>query len=60
MTKPLSFENKIWFNWIDVLEDEQASIIDGLTYSVKSGKYKVISHVPNDDNDLNVSVRITD
>ena len=59
MTKPLSFENKIWFNWIDVLEDEQASIIDGLSYSVKSGKYKVISHVPNDDNDLNVSVRIS-
>ena len=60
MTKPLSFENKIWFNWIDVLEDEQASIIDGLSYSVKSGKYKVISHVPNDDNDLAVSVRISD
>ena len=59
MTKPLSFENKIWFNWIDVLEDEQASIIDGLSYSVKSGKYKVISHIPNDDNDLNVNVKIS-
>ena len=60
MTKPMSFENKIWFDWTGVLQDEQASIIDGLTYSIKSGKYKVISHVPNDDNDLNVNLKISD
>ena len=58
--KPLSFENKIWFNWVDVIQDEEPSIIDGLTYGVKSGKFKVISHVPNNDNDLNVNVRISD
>lgn len=58
--KPLSFENKIWFNWVDVIQDEEPSIIDGLTYGVKSGKFKVISHVPNNDNDLNIDVKISD
>nr|AKH47421.1 hypothetical protein [uncultured marine virus] len=58
--KPLSFENKIWFNWVDVIQDKEPSIIDGLTYGVKSGKFKVISHVPNNDNDLNIDVKISD
>jgi len=57
---PLSLHNKIWFNWLGVLEDEQSSIIDGLTYAVKSNNYKVLAHVPNDDNDLDITVRITD
>jgi len=57
---PLSLHNKIWFDWVGVLEDEQSSIIDGLTYAVKSNNYKVLAHVPNDDNDLDISVQITD
>ena len=57
---PLSLHNKIWFDWVGVLEDEQSSIIDGLTYAVKSNNYKVLAHVPNDDNDLDITVQITD
>ena len=57
---PLSLHNKIWFDWVGVLEDEQSSIIDGLTYAVKSNNYKVLAHVPNDDNDLDILVRIID
>lgn len=57
---PLSLHNKIWFDWVGVLQDEQSSIIDGLTYAVKSNNYEVLAHVPNDDNDLDITVRITD
>jgi len=56
---PLSIHNKVWFNWPNVLEDEQSSVIDGLTYAVKSNKYDIVAHVPNDDNDLDVNVKIT-
>lgn len=56
---PLSLHNKIWFNWLNVLEDEQSSVIDGLSYAVKSNKYDVVAHVPNDDNDLYISIKIT-
>ena len=56
---PLSLHNKIWFNWKNVLEDEEPSILDGLSYAVKSNKYDIVSHVPNNDNDLDVNVRIT-
>ena len=58
--RPLSLHNKVWFDWTGVLEDEQSSVIDGLVYNVKSNKYKVTAHVPNDDNDLDVFVQITD
>ena len=57
---PLSLHNRIWFNWPDVLEDPQSTILDGLSYSVKANEYKVLGHVPDDDNDLDVSIRITE
>ena len=57
---PLSLHHRIWFDWLNVLEDKQSSILDGLVYSIKSNEYKVLSHVPNDDNDLDVSIRITE
>ena len=58
-SKPLSIHNKIWFNWPGVIEDEQASIIDGLKYNVKRAEYKVKAHVPNDDNDADVDLIIS-
>ena len=57
---PLSLHNRIWFNWPDVLEDPQSTILDGLSYNVKANEYKVLGHVPDDDNDLDVSIRITE
>ena len=56
---PLALINKLWFNWVDVLQDPEASIIDGISYKVKSGEFNVNSHVPNNDNDLNINVKIT-
>ena len=56
---PLALVNKLWFNWVDVLQDPEASIIDGMTYKVKSGEFNVIAHLPNNDNDLNIDIRIT-
>ena len=52
--KPLSFHNKIWFNWSSTNYDLQSSIIDGLTYNVKAAEYKIKSHVPNDDDDVSL------
>lgn len=57
---PMAPHNKIWFNWKGILEDQQSSILDGLVYNVKSNNYKVIAHVPNDDNDLSIKTRITE
>tara|TARA_R110000822_G_scaffold5786_6_gene24738 strand:+ start:201 stop:2318 length:2118 start_codon:yes stop_codon:yes gene_type:complete len=56
---PLALINKLWFNWVDVLQDPEPSIIDGISYKVKSGEFNVNSHVPNNDNDLNINVKIT-
>jgi hypothetical protein len=56
---PLSLRNKIWFNWLGYIQDEESSVVDGLTYLLKSNKYKVNSHVPNNNNDLPITVRIT-
>jgi hypothetical protein len=52
--KPLSFHNKIWFNWSSTNYDLQSSIIDGLTYNVKAAEYKIKAHVPNDDDDVSL------
>ena len=55
---PLSLHNKVWFDWENVLNDKQATILDGLSYNLKQGAYKIVSHLPNDDNDLDVDIRI--
>lgn len=57
---PLTLNNKIWFNWKNVLTDPEPTIIDGMVYNVKTGEFNVVSHLPNNDNDLSISVRITD
>jgi hypothetical protein len=57
--KPLSIHNKIWFNWTGIIEDEQAAVIDGLDYDIKSAEYKIKAHVPNDDDDVDSTIRIS-
>ena len=57
--KPLSFHNRIWFNWSVNDYDSQTSIIDRLTYNVKDCVFNVNAHVPNDDDDVAVINLIT-
>lgn len=52
--KPLSMHNKIWFNWLNYQSDPQSTIIDGLSYNLKSAEYKIKAHLPNDDDDVDV------
>ena len=51
---PLGLVNKVWFNYVNVLEDLEPTIIDGMTYKLKSGEFNVVSHTPNNDNDIDV------
>jgi hypothetical protein len=51
---PLGLVNKVWFNYVNVLEDLEPTIIDGMTYKLKSGEFNVVSHSPNNDNDIDV------
>lgn len=49
--EPMSIHNKIWFYFSDNEFDPQSTIIDGLTYNVKNSEFKVVSHLPNNDDD---------
>ena len=53
---PLGLVNKVWFNYVNVLEDLEPTIIDGMTYKLKSGEFNVVSHSPNNDNDIDVDL----
>ena len=52
--QPLSMHNKVWFYWTDFETDPQTTIIDGLKYDVKNASFKLKSHLPNDDDDVDV------
>lgn len=52
--KPLSFHNKIWFNWSINDRDPQTSVIDRLSYNVKDASFSIKAHLPNDDDDVAV------
>lgn len=52
--QPLSMHNKIWFYWPGMETDPQSTIIDGLKYDVKSAEFKLKSHLPNDDDDVDI------
>ena len=52
--QPLSMHNKLWFNWLNYESDPQSTIIDGLSYNLKNAEYKIKSHLPNDDDDVDV------
>lgn len=50
--QPLSIHNKVWFYWNQLETDPQTTIIDGLKYDVKNAAFKIKSHLPNDDDDV--------
>lgn len=52
--QPLSMHNKVWFYWTGFETDPQSTIIDGLKYNVKNASFKLKSHLPNDDDDVDV------
>tara|TARA_R110002020_G_scaffold469997_1_gene695457 strand:- start:402 stop:2423 length:2022 start_codon:yes stop_codon:yes gene_type:complete len=59
VVEPLTFNNRIWFNFGAIFQDDQSCYIDGLTYKIKSANAKVIAHLPNDDDDIDINLRIT-
>lgn len=52
--QPLSLHNKVWFYWNGYETDPQTTIIDGLKYDVKNAQFKLKSHLPNDDDDVDI------
>jgi hypothetical protein len=57
-TEPLSLMSKIWIDYGEnILRENNSGIIDGLEYNVKSNEYNVIMHLPNQDNQLDVTIK---
>ncbi len=52
--QPLSMHNKVWFYWTGFETDPQTTIIDGLKYDIKNASFKLKSHLPNDDDDVDI------
>lgn len=58
-TRPTSLNNRILFDWPNVLSEPQPAIIDKLKYNVKNAEFKVTSHIPNDDDDVALDFVVT-
>jgi len=58
-TRPLALNNRILFDWPNVLSEPQPAIIDKLKYNVKNAEFKVTSHIPNDDDDVALDFIVT-
>jgi len=58
-TRPLALNNRILFDWPNVLSEPQPAIIDKLKYNVKNAEFKVTSHIPNDDDDVVLDFVVT-
>lgn len=60
INNPLSMHNRLWFNFgASIAQDQQSCFINGLEYKVKSAYAKVIAHLPNNDDDIDLKFRIT-
>tara|TARA_R100001440_G_scaffold73238_1_gene97625 strand:- start:166 stop:1482 length:1317 start_codon:yes stop_codon:yes gene_type:complete len=55
---PVALHNKIWFKFNDLTEDVTA-YIDSMTYNVKRNEYDLVTHVPNQDDDLSSDYQVT-
>ena len=50
---PLYFYNKIWVNYgSTILQDPVSAMIDKMEYDVKKNEYKIVMHLPNQNNDV--------
>jgi hypothetical protein len=52
--KPISPLNKLHIDF-DNLKEEQSGMIDTLNYNLRKNEFEVVSHIPNNDPDVNVS-----
>lgn len=51
-TVPIYFYNKLWVNYTtSVLQEPVSAIIDELEYNVKQNEYRIVMHLPNQDDD---------
>ncbi len=49
---PIYFYNKLWVNFgTTVLQEPVACIIDQMEYNVKQNNYRIVMHIPNQDDD---------
>lgn len=55
---PVALHNKIWFKFNDLTEDVTA-YIDSMTYNVKRNEYDLVTHIPNQDDDLSSDYQVT-
>ena len=58
-TRPLAMNNRILFDWPNVLSEAQPAIVDKLKYNVKNAEFNVTSHIPNDDDDVSLDFIVT-
>ena len=58
-TRPLAMNNRILFDWPNVLSEAQPAIVDKLKYNVKNAEFNVSSHIPNDDDDVTLNFVVT-
>ena len=55
---PVALHNKIWFKFDDLTEDTTA-YIDSMTFNVKRNEYDLVTHIPNQDDDLASTYQVT-
>ena len=54
---PISLHNKLWMNF-RTNQEPVSSIIDSMSYSVKKNEYKIVCHIPNQDDDVSTDFQI--
>lgn len=54
---PISLHNKLWMNF-RTNQEPVSAMIDNMTYSIKNNEYKIVCHLPNQDDDVASDVRI--
>jgi hypothetical protein len=54
---PISLHNKLWMNF-RTNQEPVSSIIDSMAYSVKKNEYKIVCHIPNQDDDVSTDFQV--
>lgn len=54
---PIALHNKLWMNFL-TNQEPVSSIIDSMSYSVKKNEYKIVCHIPNQDDDVSTDFQI--
>jgi hypothetical protein len=54
---PISLHNKLWMNF-QTNQEPVSSIIDNMSYSIKKNEYKIVCHIPNQDDDVSADFQI--